>query len=119
VTKKKEKTFNPDFLQRLDGPIHGFFELSYAQYLTIPRSVLQSMPVEWQERFVKCLEELDDAFDWRPRRGKCYRVMLCEVKEDYSEDGESSEWGRTIPDDLEEYRHRRVFETRDVRKAER
>lgn len=41
-------------------PIHEWFELSYAQYLTIPRSVLQSMPQEWQDRFVKCLEELKE-----------------------------------------------------------
>lgn len=47
-------------------PIHLFFSLSYAQYLTIPRTVLQSMPREWQERFVKCLVELDHAIDWRP-----------------------------------------------------
>jgi hypothetical protein len=30
--------------------IHNWFELTYAQYLTIPRSILQSMPVEWQRR---------------------------------------------------------------------
>jgi hypothetical protein len=47
-------------------PIHEYFELSYAQYLTIPRSVLQSMPVKWQKQFVKCLVELDHAIDWRP-----------------------------------------------------
>lgn len=47
--------------------IHEWFELTYAQYLTIPRSVLQSMPTEWQERFVQCLEELDDTIDWRPQ----------------------------------------------------
>jgi len=31
-------------------PLHNWFELTYAQYLTIPRSILQSMPVEWQRR---------------------------------------------------------------------
>lgn len=61
--------FNP-----YDEPIHEWFELSYAQYLTIPRSVLQSMPVEWQHRFVQCLEELDETIDWRPTDGQywCY-----------------------------------------------
>jgi len=44
----------------IDKPVHGLFGLSYAQYLTIPRSVLQSMPVKWQEQFVQCLNELDE-----------------------------------------------------------
>lgn len=44
-------------------PIHLWFNLTYANYLTIPRSLLQSMPHGWQERFVACLEELQFAFD--------------------------------------------------------
>lgn len=56
-------------------PVHLWFELTYAQYLTIPRSLLQSMPQEWQSRFVRCLEELDSAFDWRPEQGR-YWVRL-------------------------------------------
>lgn len=59
----------------MDEPIHLWFELSYAQYLTVPRSALQSMPVEWQRRFVACLKELDRSIDWRPRVG-CYWVRL-------------------------------------------
>lgn len=39
-------------------PIHEWFNLTYASYLTIPRSVLQSMPTEWQERLVSLLEEM-------------------------------------------------------------
>ena len=42
--------------------IHGWFNLTYANYLTLPRTLLQSMPREWQHRFVTCLEELDAAF---------------------------------------------------------
>jgi hypothetical protein len=40
-------------------PIHTWFNLTYANYLVLPRSILQSMPLEWQQRFVKCLRELD------------------------------------------------------------
>lgn len=40
--------------------IHLWFGLSYASYLTIPRSILQSMPDEWQKKFVILLGELDD-----------------------------------------------------------
>ena len=60
-------------------PIHTWFELSYAQYLTIPRTVLQSMPIEWQRRFVQCLEELDDSIDWRPENGDRYWCFLRDV----------------------------------------
>lgn len=56
-------------------PIHSWFELSYAQYLTIPRTVLQSMPEHWQRRFVECLEELDAAIEWRPTDGQYWVVM--------------------------------------------
>ncbi len=38
-------------------PVHGWFGLTYANYLVLPRTVLQSMPPEWQEKFVKLLEE--------------------------------------------------------------
>lgn len=66
-------------------PIHEWFELSYAQYLTIPRSVLQSMPKEWQTRFAKCLDELDESIDWRPKEG-CYWVKLKDNKGKYIHD---------------------------------
>lgn len=74
--------------------IHEWFGLSYTQYLTIPRSVLQSMPDEWQERFVKCLEELDEKIDWRPKEGR-YWVKL---KDDR---------GRYVHDDLMDYQRGR------------
>lgn len=63
------------FAANNDEPIHLWFELSYAHYLTIPRSVLQSMPTDWQKRFVQCLEELDELMDWRPKQGR-YNVQL-------------------------------------------
>lgn len=44
-------------------PIHEHFGLSYAEYLVVNRTLLQSMPIEWQARFVDCLRELDNAFD--------------------------------------------------------
>jgi hypothetical protein len=83
--------------------IHAWFELTYAQYLTIPRSVLQSMPAEWQERFVRCLEELDEAIDWRPEEGR-YWVRLKDAR------------GRFVEDPLMDYaRGRRVIPMRGER----
>lgn len=48
---------------RTDGPIHGYFGLTYSNYLVLHRSLMQSMPVEWQERAVAVFEELRSAFD--------------------------------------------------------
>lgn len=59
-----------------DDPVHRFFDLSYAHYLTIPRSVLQSMPADWQHRFVACLTELEACIDWYPPAGQGYMVTL-------------------------------------------
>lgn len=48
-------------------PIHTWFELTYANYLCLPRSVLQSMPVEWQRSFTALLREMSALYaglDW-------------------------------------------------------
>lgn len=45
-----------------DDSIHSWFGLTYSNYLVLNRAILQSMPGEWQERFVKCLIELDNAY---------------------------------------------------------
>lgn len=50
-----------------DGPIHGWFSLSYCNYLVLNRTLLQRMPIEWQERMVACLREFDAAFKHVPR----------------------------------------------------
>lgn len=47
--------------------IHTWFGLAYANYLVVPRSVLQSMPEDWQHRFTALLDEAHAAFghlDW-------------------------------------------------------
>ncbi len=61
----------------IDGaePISTWFELSYAQFLTVPRLVMESMPVEWQYKMTALLEEMDATFDWRPTEGR-YWVRL-------------------------------------------
>ncbi|MFG3046298.1 hypothetical protein ACGFZR_15380 [Streptomyces sp. NPDC048241] len=47
--------------------IHRRFGLTYANYLVLPRTLLQSMPGEWQTQFVALLDQLDDAFDHIPQ----------------------------------------------------
>ena len=46
-----------------DEPIHGWFGLTYANYLVMNRTLLQSMPVEWQRKLVGILKELDETFE--------------------------------------------------------
>ena len=43
--------------------VHAHFGLSYANYLVIPRSVLQSMPNWWQEQFVELLDQVPEIID--------------------------------------------------------
>lgn len=48
--------------ERLNGPVHTWFGLTYANYQVLHRTLMQSMPVGWQERMVACLEELREAY---------------------------------------------------------
>jgi len=88
--------FDNDAAERLDGPIHLWFNLTYANYLTLPRSLMQSMSVEWQEKMVALLEEMREAYpdqEWPPS----YRVSAI----DYN--------GRFIRDPVPHYNRGRTF----------
>jgi hypothetical protein len=77
-------------------PIHLWFNLTYANYLVLARSHLQSMPHWWQERFVACLEELCYAFDDAP--SPSYRVNAVD-----------SDTKRFIKDPIPHYNRGRTF----------
>jgi len=85
-----------------ESPLHIWFELSYAQFLTLPRLVIENMPYKWQIKMVKLLIELDDTFDWRPKNG-CYWVKLKDAK------------GRYCHAPLNDYRHGTVEHIRKPR----
>ncbi|MFF4777652.1 hypothetical protein ACFY05_32975 [Microtetraspora fusca] len=53
--------------------VHAWFGISYSNYLVLPRTLLQSMPDEWQNRFVTCLNQLHDAFN-HVEQAECYNV---------------------------------------------
>ncbi len=56
-----------DVIEESFEAIHLWFELTYANYLVLPRAVLQSMPDPWQAKFVALLEEMQAAYghlDW-------------------------------------------------------
>lgn len=76
-----------------DEPIHEFFGLSYANYLVLRRTVLQSMPPDWQKKLVDLLNEMEHRF-----KGFCdgnYLVRLRESK------------GKFIHDELSDYQRGR------------
>lgn len=90
ICKSKEKITQEVVIE--DEPISYWFGLSYAQFLTIPRLVMENMPLEWQRKMAVLLEELDDTFDWRPKEGR-YWVRLKDAQ------------GRYCSAPLADYRH--------------
>lgn len=72
-----------DKTYRTNGPIHEHFGLSYSSYAVLPRTLMQSMPVEWQARMVACLKEMDAAFA-HIEQAPCYDVTA--AAEIYVED---------------------------------
>lgn len=100
-----------------DGPIQDWFSLSYSNYQVIPRTLMQSMPIEWQQRMVACLEELREAFGHVPQ-SEVYKVeaatehIVHEMGFDLLEEaGITEDWygGETPPeglsdDDLSEWK---------------
>lgn len=59
------ETFYPD-----PEPMHEFFELSYASYLVIPRTLLQSISPETQQKLRDALDAA--AAEEREHRGHCW-----------------------------------------------
>lgn len=84
--------------------IHHWFELTYAEYLTVPRSILEAMPEAWQAQMAALLGEMDATFDWQPHEGR-YWVTL--------KDG----GGRFVQDPLRQYRHADTTYIESLRKA--
>lgn len=86
-------------------PVHEWFGLSYANYAVQPRTLLQSMPVEWQRRWVELMTEYSDAFAhieqapgynvqpcrWREPR-ECSGEELVQAGIDWREDGQANTW---------------------------
>jgi hypothetical protein len=90
--------------------IHVHFGLSYANYLVLPRTLLQSMPDRWQTQFVALLDEMTAAFDHVPQ-AEAYKVEAAReytVREmndaELAEAGIEADWygGETPPEGLPE-----------------
>jgi hypothetical protein len=88
--------------------IHRHFGLTYANYLVLPRTFLQSMDDEWQTGFVALLDRLNDAFAHVPQ-AEGYKVEAATEHEVSDLDeaqrqqlGITADWhrGETPPDGL-------------------
>lgn len=95
-------TINPT-----DGPIHTWFSLSYCNYVVLHRTFLQSMPIEFQERIVACLEELQAAFAHIPQpevfdvKAATEHIVNEMTDEQLEEAGIEADWyDEPVPEDL-------------------
>ncbi|WP_262071935.1 hypothetical protein [Stenotrophomonas sp. Marseille-Q5258] len=73
-----------------DGPIWQAFGLGRAGYLVVPRRTLQSMPLEWQQKFVALMDEAQALLP-----GDAFPEYVVQRRER----------GRFVADVLREYRH--------------
>jgi len=80
-----------------------FWSISRAEYLTVPRSIIQLMPVEWQNKLARLMEEMDNTVDWHPEGEESYWVELGTRYFEDENDGEGQIL--SVPDPLQEYRH--------------
>jgi len=52
----------------------GWFGLSYASFLVLPRVLMHEMPDEWQDKMTSLLEEFDKTFPNQPEIGTTVRA---------------------------------------------
>jgi len=48
---------------RRNSYIHEAFNLTYASWLILPRTLLMDMPTQWQKKFVKLLDEYNESIE--------------------------------------------------------
>lgn len=92
-----------------------FWGISRAEYLTLPRSIIQLMPKKWQDKLAELLNEMSESADWHPEGEDSYWVILGRP------DPETEEI-IDIPDPLKDYRHgnkyaEQLFEKKQIDKA--
>ncbi len=90
--------------------IHNHFGLTYAQYIVLPRTALQSMPDEWQSQFVALIEKLNETFAYLPHEtipagrdlDMQYRVTIDRLREVPDEDNPGQFVSQWRNDDIED-----------------
>lgn len=92
LARQAPDRFVEDDVIYFERPIDEMFGLTYANYFVVPRSILQSMSVRWQKRFVILQREMAALFG--PLLRDDYVVQV------------RGKDGRFVEDDLAQYRHR-------------
>ncbi|MCK4545397.1 hypothetical protein KAU43_07650 [candidate division WOR-3 bacterium] len=90
-------------IRRESELMEQFWGMGKAEYLTIPRSIIQLMPIEWQNQLGRLMEVMDLAVDWHPEGENRYWVQLGSLhhEDENDEEGTIIEMG----DPLQDYRH--------------
>lgn len=86
-----------------DDPIHNAFGLTYASYLVIPRSILQAMPVGWQQQAVKLLEQIESLLPYEREMwadGRSYTVSCRKNKAKVDDPYRQYRHSRWTPEDF-------------------
>ena len=73
--------------QNSESPVHEAFGLSHASWFIVPRVVLEAMPIDWQQRFIDLIDQLNEKYDWEPdliisvnfrdANGRFYEIPEC------------------------------------------
>ena len=50
----------------VESPLHSWFGLSYVSYFVAPRLALESLSIEWQNRFIALMEEAQEVLGETP-----------------------------------------------------
>ncbi len=100
---------NIPFKSKESEKMERYWSISRAEYLTVPRSIIQEMPKEWQDQLADLLHELDECIDWHPKGEDSYWVVLGKYDEESNE-------VLTTPDPLKEYRHGNDYAKELIRK---
>lgn len=90
---KKQAKQSPTPIRYESSDLQLWFNLSYASWLTLPRVLMEQMPVAWQDQIAALLNEYREAFPNQPAIGT--RVHITDLA------------GKLIktPDWLINYRH--------------
>ena len=73
-------TGTADTWVRPDTDIHTWFNLTYANYLVLPRTLLQSLPEEMQYRLTEVLDEIADLAEANCVPSPRYRVQAVDKR---------------------------------------
>ena len=75
-------------IEPLETPVWDWFGLTYSSYFVMPRLALQSLPIDWQKRFVALMQEaeamgMETPDDYEVRRRDAHGRFIDDPWRDY------------------------------------